>query len=264
MLEIWIGYALVGVIAGLIAGLFGVGGGLIIVPALVFGFEAQRIAPEVIMHLAVGTSLATIVLTSLSSVYAHHRHGAVLWPVFVRLTPGLLAGTLAGSFVAHLLPTDWLRSFFAVFELSIALYMGLNLKPSPHRELPGWAGMSLAGGGIGLISALVGIGGGTMTTPLLTWCRVTIQKAIATSAACGVPIAIGGSLGFLCNGWNAPNLPAASSGYIYWPGVLGIGAFSLLLAPLGAKLAHRLPAARLRQFFALLLALLGLRMLWMG
>jgi uncharacterized membrane protein YfcA len=264
MLEIWAGYGLVGVIAGLIAGLFGVGGGLIIVPALVLAFEAQGIAAEAVMHLAVGTSLATIVLTSLSSVYAHHRHGAVLWPVVARLAPGLLAGTLAGSFVAHLLPDDGLRGFFALFELSIALYLGLNIKPSPHRELPGWLGMSLAGGGIGLISALVGIGGGTMTTPLLVWCCVAIQKAIATSAACGVPIALGGSLGFLLNGWNAPNLPAASSGYIYWPGVLGIGACSVLLAPLGAKLAHCLPAARLRQFFALFLALLGLRMLWMG
>ena len=254
-------YLLLGAFAGLVAGLLGVGGGLIIVPVLVFIFTDQGLAEHLIVHLAVGTSLATIVFTSISSVRAHHQHGAVLWPVFWQLTPGIVVGAWLGAAFADVLASDQLRRFFGVFELLVAIQMTFNVKPRPHRQLPGRPGMLGAGGVIGAISAIVGIGGGTMTGPFLVWCNVVMRKAVATSSACGLPIAIAGATGFIVTGWNAIDLPAYSSGYVYWPAFLGIVIASILTAPIGARLAHRLPAAQLKRIFAILLYILGLRML---
>ena len=254
-------YLLLGAFAGLVAGLLGVGGGLIIVPVLVFIFTDQGLAEHLIVHLAVGTSLATIVFTSISSVRAHHQHGAVLWPVFWQLTPGIVVGAWLGAAFADVLASDQLRRFFGVFELLVAIQMTFNVKPRPHRQLPNRAGMFGAGGVIGAISAIVGIGGGTMTVPFLVWCNVAMRKAVATSSACGLPIAIAGATGFIVTGWNAIDLPAYSSGYVYWPAFLGIVIASILTAPIGARLAHRLPAAQLKRIFAILLYILGLRML---
>lgn len=255
-------YAVVGAFAGVLAGLFGVGGGLIIVPALVFVFAGQQVSGEVAVHLAIGTSLATIVFTSLSSIRAHHRRGAVLWPVVLRLAPGIVVGVWLGAGVAKLLPAQALRGVFGVFELLVALQMAFSRPPAPHRSLPGGAGMFAAGSLIGGVSALVGIGGGSLTVPFLLWCRITMQRAVATSSACGLPIALAGALGFAVTGWNAPGLPAWSSGFIYWPALLGIALFSVLTAPLGARLAHNLSPARLKLFFAAFLAVLGLKMLF--
>ncbi len=254
-------YLLLGAFAGLVAGLLGVGGGLIIVPVLVFIFTGQGVAEHLIVHLAVGTSLATIVFTSISSVRAHHQHGAVLWPAFWQLTPGIVIGAWLGALFADVLASDQLRRFFGVFELLVAIQMTFNVKPRPHRQLPGRAGMVGAGSVIGAISAIVGIGGGTMTVPFLVWCNVAMRKAVATSSACGLPIAVAGATGFIVTGWNAVDLPAYSSGYVYWPAFIGIVIASVLSAPLGARLAHRLPAAQLKRIFAVLLYILGLRML---
>ena len=260
-MEVVIIYLLLGAFAGLVAGLLGVGGGLIIVPVLVFIFTGQGVAEHLIVHLAVGTSLATIVFTSISSVRAHHQHGAVLWPVFWQLTPGIVIGAWLGALFADVLASDQLRRFFGVFELLVAIQMTFNVKPRPHRQLPGRAGMVGAGSVIGAISAIVGIGGGTMTVPFLVWCNVAMRKAVATSSACGLPIAVAGATGFIVTGWNAVELPAYSSGYVYWPAFAGIEIASILSAPLGARLAHRLPAAQLKRIFAVLLYILGLRML---
>lgn len=257
----WLIYLATGAFAGLLAGLLGVGGGLIIVPVLVLSFAAQGIANEVQMHLAVGTSLATIIFTSLSSIYAHHRRGAVEWSALRKMTPGIVVGALCGALVARWLPTLSLRYLFGAFELFVAVQMALSLKPAPHRSLPGRWGMGAAGAVIGSLSALVGVGGGTLTVPFLLWCNVTIQRAIATSAACGLPIAIAGAAGFVISGWGHQQLPEWSSGYLYWPALLGVAAASVLLAPLGARLAHSLPTAVLKQLFALLLLGLALRML---
>ena len=254
-------YLLLGAFAGLVAGLLGVGGGLIIVPVLVFIFTGQGVAEHLIVHLAVGTSLATIVFTSISSVRAHHQHGAVLWPAFWQLTPGIVIGAWLGALFADVLASDQLRRFFGVFELLVAIQMTFNVKPRPHRQLPGRAGMVGAGSVIGAISAIVGIGGGTITVPFLGWCNVAMRKAVATSSACGLPIAIAGATGFIVTGWNAVDLPVYSSGYVYWPAFIGIVIASVLSAPLGARLAHRLPAAQLKRIFAVLLYILGLRML---
>jgi hypothetical protein len=257
-------YLLLGSVAGLLAGLLGVGGGLVIVPVLAWLFHAAGMSPEVVMHMAIGTSLATIVPTSLSSVWAHHRLGAVLWGAVARLAPGIVAGAALGAALADRLPGESLRLIFGLFELAVALQMGLNLRPAPHRVLPGRAGMWGAGSLIGLVSAVVGIGGGTMTVPYLQWCNVPMRQAVATSSACGLPIALAGTTGFIVAGWDAPALPAWSSGYLYWPAFAGIAVASVLLAPVGARLAHRLPTAVLKRFFALFLVFLGLRMLWFG
>lgn len=254
-------YLLLGACVGVVAGLFGVGGGLIIVPALLFIFHANGISSAVIMHLAIGTSLATIMITSLSSVRAHHQHGAVLWPVFIKLAPGIVAGTLLGAYIVDQLPSATLRVIFGVFELLVAAQMGFGIKAAPHRQLPGWPGMSLAGIIIGKVSAIIGIGGGTLTVPFLVWCNTGIRQAVATSAACGLPIAVAGTLGFVITGWNASALPVWSTGYIYWPAFAGIALASVFFAPLGARLAHTLPADKLKRYFAILLAFLGLRML---
>lgn len=261
-MDTWLLYAAVGAIAGVLAGLFGVGGGLVIVPVLVFIFKGQGISEAVMMHLAIGTSLATIVLTALSSVRAHHSHGAVRWPVVYRLSPGIVVGALLGAAVADALPTPVLRIFFAVFELTVAGLLWWNLQPAAHRGLPGALGMGVAGSVIGAVSSVVGIGGGTLTVPFLTWCHVHLRQAVATSSACGLPIALAGALGFVVMGWNETELPPLATGYLYWPAVAGIGIASVLFAPLGAKLAHTLPVATLRKFFALFLAALGLRMLF--
>ncbi len=254
-------YLAVGVVTGILAGLLGVGGGLVIVPSLVFGFRLLEYPDHLIMHLAIGTSLASIIGTSLASIRAHHRRGAVRWPAVARLTPGILAGSLMGAAVAGNLPGTGLRSLFGLFALGVAAQLALDLKPSAHSELPGWPGMTLAGTSIGLISALVGIGGGSMTVPFLAWNRVSMREAVATSAACGLPIALAGALGYWISGAGQTDLPAYSSGYIHWPACLGILATSTLFAGYGAHLAHRLPTATLKRVFALLLAGIGLHLL---
>jgi uncharacterized membrane protein YfcA len=257
----YLSYLILGAFAGTVAGLLGVGGGLIIVPVLVFIFTGHQFAAEIIVHMAVGTSLASIVVTSISSTYAHHARGAVQWSVFWKLLPGIIVGTFTGAAIADLMNAVSLRTFFGIFELSVAVQMALNIKANPHRQLPGRFGTATAGTGIGIISAIVGIGGGTMTVPFLVWCNTAMQRAVATSAAVGLPIAVAGATGYIVTGFNESQLPDNAIGYVYWPALLGIIVTSMLFAPLGARLAHSLPAAKLKKIFALLLAILGVRML---
>lgn len=253
---------LVGAAAGVAAGMLGVGGGLIIVPVLVMIFTLHGVTHEVLMHLAVGTSLATIVLTSLSSIRAHHKRGAVLWPIFRQMLPGIILGTLIGSAIARLMPSSLMRGVFGVFELAVAVQLLFGMRAHGLRELPGRIGLTLAGSVVGCISALLGIGGGTLTVPFLNWCRITMKNAVATSSACGLPIALAGMFGFMLSGWGETGLPAWSTGYVNWIAFIGIVPTSMLLAPLGARLAHRLPEVVLRRSFALLLSVLAIKMLW--
>lgn len=250
-----------GALAGFLAGLFGIGGGLVIVPVLALVFAGQGVDDSVVMHLAIGTSLATIVTTALSSIRAHHRRGAVDWPVFVRITPGILLGGLLGSGLAAALPGGALRVVFAVFMLLVAVRMGLDIAPTPHRQLPGRLGMGIAGILIGTVSTLMGIGGGSLSVPFLTWCNVAVRRAVATSAAIGLPIALTGTLAYLVTGWDKAALPPLSLGYINLPAYVGIVVASTLCAPLGARLAHCLPERLLKRLFAGFLAILGLRLL---
>jgi uncharacterized membrane protein YfcA len=254
-------YLAAGAAAGMMAGLLGVGGGIIIVPVLVFLFTLHGMAPDVITHLAIGTSLATIVVTSLSSIRAHQRRGVIMWPVFLRITPGIVLGALLGAVVADALSSDTLRRVFGAFAVTVALQMGLAGRPAAHRELPGTAGLLAVGTCIGGISSLVGIGGGSLSVPFMSFCNVAMRTAVATSAAIGLPIAIAGAAGFVVTGWGHPGLPAWATGYVYWPGFLGIVLASALVAPLGARLAHSLPTHTLQRIFALFLAVVGLKML---
>jgi len=254
-------YLLLGSAVGFFAGLLGIGGGTIMVPVLATLFALQGFTPEVIVHLALGTSMASIVLTSLSSMRTHHAHGAVLWPVVWRIAPGIVVGTFGTAFIAAALPAKPLTLFFAVFVVLISMQMLRNARPKPSRQLPGVAMLSLVGVFIGGISALVAIGGGSLSVPFLSWCNVKLQQAIGTSAAIGLPIAVAGALGYLVSGWQFPGLPAYSFGYVYLPAVVFIAICSILTAPLGAKLTHRLPVATLKKLFALLLLLLAGKML---
>lgn len=260
-MEFWLLYVTTGIFAGFLAGLLGVGGGLVIVPVLAFIFAAQGFPAAQIMHLALGTSLASIMFTSISSLRAHHAHGAVKWRVVRGITPGIVAGTLGGTVVAAQLSTTFLKVFFVVFLYYVATQMILNIKPKPSRELPGTVGMFGAGSVIGAVSSLVGIGGGTLSVPFMTWCNVRLHQAIGTSAAIGFPIAAAGAAGYMANGWALVTLPAYSMGFVYLPALAGLVVSSVLTAPFGARLAHRLPVARLKKFFALLLYALGTRML---
>lgn len=255
-------YLMLGAIAGVLAGLFGIGGGLIIVPVLIFSFAAQGMSVDVLAHLAVGTSLAAIVFTSLSSIRTHHSKGAVRWDLFRPMAVGIVVGTALGVVTASGLSGATLQTIIGCFALAVALQMALELAPKPGRDTPGKPGLVSAGGGIGWASALFGIGGGTLVVPFLTYCNVGMRNAVATSAACGLPIAIAGAATNMVVGAGDSGLPEYSLGYVYFPAVIGIVLTSVPFARLGALLAHRLPPKLLRRIFALLLALIGLRFLF--
>lgn len=256
------GYLLLGSCAGLLAGLLGVGGGIIIVPTLTMLFTFQGLPAPYISHLAIGTSLATIIFTAISSVKAHHGHGAVDWPVFWRITPGIVIGTGVGTIVAAHLSTTFLRWLFACFITYVALQMLLEIKPKTVRSLPVASGIFLTGSVIGSFSSLVGIGGGSMSVPFLVWCNFPVHRAIATSAAIGLPIALAGGFGYMLNGASVQGLPRFSIGFVYVPALVAISVASMSTAPLGARLAHRLPVKGLKKAFATFLLVIACRLLW--
>jgi uncharacterized membrane protein YfcA len=256
----WFVYPLLGVVAGLLAGLLGVGGGIVVVPALLFAFTHAGFAPEVLMHMAVATSLATILLTSSGSIYQHHAAGAVLWRVVVLLSIGLSAGALAGAHLADALKGQVLQWLFGLFSFVIAAQLLFGIQPRASRDLPRAPAMAAAGGIIGVASAVFGIGGGSLTVPYLVWHNVRMQEAVGTSAACGFPIALAGAAGFVLAGHGHALLPPGSIGYVYLPAVAGIGITSVFTARLGARFAHRLPAATLKKLFALLLVMVGAKL----
>lgn len=262
MLTMLLIYCCVGAVVGILAGLLGVGGGGVIVPILVFLLPLQGVSHDIIMHLAIGTSLASIVFTSISSLRAHHRRGAVDWQIVRQIVVGILLGTFLGSCFAAALTTTFLIVFFALFLLFVAAQILLNQKPKPTRSLPGAVGMSGVGGAIGFLASLTGIGGGALSVPFMVWCNVRIHRAIGTSAAIGLPIAVAGTVGYVFNGWGVADLPSYSVGFVYLPALVGIAAISILTAPLGARLAHSLPVGRLKKIFALLLLAVGIKMLF--
>lgn len=259
---IWFaGYLALGAVAGFFAGLLGVGGGAIMVPVLALMFAAQGFPETHLMHLALGTSMAAIVFTSISSLRAHHARGAVRWLIVRTIAPGILVGTFAGAQFASLVPTRPLAIFFTMFMSYVAFQMLANIKPKPSRQLPGRFGMFLVGNGIGAISALVAIGGGSLSVPFMTWCNVKMHEAIGTSAAIGLPIALAGTAGYLVGGHGTTGLPDGSFGYIHLPALAACVAMSVLTAPLGARAAHGLPVATLKKIFAGVILLLLAKML---
>ena len=256
-------YLATGIFAGLASGLLGVGGGLIIVPVLFIIFSAQNLPAEHIMHMALATSLATIIVTSISSTHAHHKKQAVLWPVFLLLAPGICLGAWLGGLAASEIKTDILKPAFGIFELLVAALLLWNKQSQQHKVGINKIKSAIGGFVIGMASAIVGIGGGTLTVPFLNWHNISIRNAVATSAACGLPIAIFGAASYVYAGWSINDLPEQTLGYVHLPAFGLIIITSFLFAPVGAKLAHRLPELALKRGFAIFLMLLGLKMIFL-
>lgn len=259
-------YLAIGAIAGFTAGLFGVGGGLIIVPILFIVFTQMGYDPTVIMHMALGTSLATIVVTSISSVMAHHKKGAVLWSVFKNLAPGLVLGSFFGAGLASIISGPVLQLIIGCFAIWVAyrMFRGANVVVDQSKQLPSVPAQLAAGSGIGVASAIFGIGGGSLTVPYLNHHGVVMQKAVATSAACGLPIALAGAFGFMFYGQQAPAEIENAIGYVHVYAFIGISVMSFITAKVGAKVAHKLSAAMLKKCFAALLTTVGIYFIYQG
>ena len=255
---------ILGSFTGYLAGLLGVGGGMLMVPFMIFVLSAKSIPPQYVVKMAIATSLATICFTSIASVRAHHQRGAVLWPIARLLAPGIAIGSLLGAQVAKALPSQALAVLFALFVSFSATQMLIDKKPRPSRQLPGTGGMLAAGGVIGLLASLVGAGGAFVSVPFMTWCNVKIHNAVATSAALGFPIAAAGTVGYVIAGWSQGDMPAGTLGFVYLPALVTIAAASVLTAPFGARLAHQLNMVQLRRVFAVLLYGLAGYMLFKG
>ena len=248
---------LLGTATGFLAGLLGIGGGMVMVPFITFILTSRGFPAEHTLKVAVATSLATICFTSLSSVRAHHRRGAVLWPIVRLLTPGILLGSIVGAQIAVALPGNVLSVLFAVFVAFSATQMFLDRKPKPSRTLPGRLGTFGVGGVIGIVSSLVGAGGAFISVPFMTWCNVKIHNAVGTSAALGFPIALAGTLGYIWAGQGLQTMPPGTVGYLYLPALLVVSLASICTAPLGARTAHRMDIRPLKKVFAAMLYVLS-------
>lgn len=264
-------YLAAGAFAGFLAGLFGIGGGMVIVSVLIYIFSAQGLPPEALTHVAVGTSLATIIVTSISSLRAHNSHGAVNWSVWKRMAPGLIIGSLLGAGVASLIQGNSLQAVIGVGAFLVGLKMlfmkNKALEENDFSKLPSPMGQTALGGFIGVISAIFGIGGGTLTVPFLSKFGLKIQHAVGTSAACGFPIAVAGAVGFMLFGQFVDDsvkasLPSGVFGFIHIYAFLCVSVASFVTARIGAKVAHKLPAATLKKAFAVLLLLVGIQLIW--
>ncbi len=250
---------------GFLAGLLGIGGGMVMVPFITLILGARGVAPDLAVKMAIATSMATIIFTSVSSVRAHHKRGAVRWDIVRRLAPGIVAGSLVGSMgVFAALKGSWLALFFAGFVGFSATQMFLDKKPKPTRQMPGTLGQFGAGGFIGFLSGLVGAGGGFISVPFMAWCNVAIHNAVATSAALGFPIAVANVAGYIVAGQGVQDLPTGSFGYIWLPALGVIAAASVVMAPQGAKAAHALPVKQLKKVFGSILYLLAAYMAYKG
>lgn len=254
-----------GAFAGFLAGLLGVGGGMLMVPFVTFVVSSRGVEPALAVKMAIATSMATILFTSISSLRAHHRRGAVRWDIVGAIAPGIVIGSLlAGAAAFSLLKGAALAVLFAVFVGFSATQMLLDRRPKPTRELPGRLGQGAVGTAIGFLSGLVGAGGAFISVPFMTWCNVPIHNAVATSAALGLPIALASTLGYVIGGWSLPSALPGAFGYLYLPALLLIASTSVLTAPLGARTAHGMDVGRLRRVFAALLYGLAAYMLYKG
>lgn len=261
-MEFFAASLLLGAVAGLSAGLFGIGGGMIIVPVLAWLLAKQQVADNLVMIMAIATSLATIIFTAISAIVAHHRRGNVLWHRVFSLSPGIVIGVVAGSVIAESIDATVLRVIFALFLLYVAAQMALQLKPTVKKAAESRLVDSLVGIIIGVAAAILGIGGGTLTVPYLVSRQVAMKNAVAVSSACGLPIAIVATVSYAWLGLKHVTLPELSFGYVYVPAFLGISLSSVFTAPVGAKLAHNLPAEKLKRYFSIVLVVMAVKMLW--
>jgi uncharacterized membrane protein YfcA len=257
----WGAYLVIGAFVGFAAGMLGIGGGMVMVPLLVFVFGTQGFPAAHALHLALATAMATILFTSLSSMRAHHGYASVDWPVVRAIAPGILAGSFLAALAAGLIPTRPLAVMFTLLVFYAATQMLLDLRPKDTRDLPGAPGLFGAGALIGGVSSLLSAGGAFLSIPFLAWCGVPLRRAIGTAAAIGFPIALAGSAGYIVQGLRVEGLPRWTLGYVYLPALALVVVPSMVAAPLGARLAHRLPVGRLRIVFAVLLYAMAARML---
>jgi uncharacterized membrane protein YfcA len=251
---------ILGAFTGFAAGLLGIGGGMLMVPFMTMLLSRADFPPDQVVKVAIATSLTTIVFTSISSVRAHQKRGAVQWSAVWGLAPGILVGALLGAQLAGAVPGRMLGAFFGLFLGWSATKMIWGKPPRADGSLPGAGGLFLTGSGIGVLSALLGAGGGFLTVPFMVRRSVPMQTAVASSAACGFPIALAGTLGYMWAGRQV-DLPSGTLGYVYLPALVVISLASVLTAPLGARAAHSLPTATLKRIFAGLLGMLALYML---
>jgi len=253
-------YAGLGLVVGFFSGLLGIGGGSMIVPILGLTLVAFGFSPEVVMHLSLGTSLAVILLATASGMREHHRHGAVRWDLVKALAPGIVAAALGAGFLARALPLAWLKVFFTLFMFYVTWQIVFGLKAAATRPLPGKPGLFAMGALIGGASGLAGVGGAMLSVPFLAWCAVPFQVAIGTSAAIGFVVAAAGTLGYVVAGLGDAAVPQGAFGYVYLPAWIGISITSVLAAPFGARLTHRLPVASLKKIFAVFILGLAVKL----
>ncbi len=257
--------ATLGICTGFLAGLLGIGGGMIMVPFLTILLSNKGVGADLAVKMAIATSMATIIFTSVSSVRAHHKRGAVRWDLVKGLAPGIVLGSAIASVgVFAMLKGASLAIFFGLFVGFSATQMFLDKKPAPSRQMPGFGGQLAAGGVIGFLSGLVGAGGGFISVPFMAWCNIAIHNAVATSAALGFPIAVANVAGYVVSGLKVENLPSGAFGYIWVPALVVIAVCSVFTAPLGAKAAHNLPVKKLKRTFASILYLLAAYMFYKG
>jgi uncharacterized membrane protein YfcA len=259
--EWWLGYVAIGAAVGFFAGMLGIGGGAIMVPLLVILFDAQGLPKSHILHLAVGTGMATILFTSVASVRAHAARGAIRWDIARNITPGILVGGLVGSWIASFIPPLVFAALFTAVIYLAATNLLIDRKPKPSREAPGFVGMSVFGFVVSAASAFAAIGGAFLTVPFMLWCNVPMLPAIGTAAVIGFPIALSGTIGFIATGLRETGLPPYTVGFVYLPALAGIVVTSMLMAPVGAAAAHRLPTVWLKRIFAVLFYVMATKML---
>lgn len=255
-------FLLLGVAVGFMSGLLGIGGGFTIVPVLVEVFAREGFAVQHVLPMAIGTSAATVAFTTFASARAHHARGAVDWPIVRSMAPGLVVGSLIGPQIASALPFPVMAVIFGSFTWLTAVRMLRNRPARVTRALPGKPGLFGVGAGIGAVAGMVGTGGAFLAVPFLTRCNVKVHTAVATSAALGLPIAVGATLGYVVAGLRHVGLPPYSIGYVYLPALVAIVICSMLLAPVGARVAHAWPGRRLVNTFAAMLFVLGAFMWW--
>lgn len=258
----WLLYLATGFCAGLLSGMFGVGGGIIVVPILAVIFAGLHFPPDHLMHLAIGTSLATIIVNSIVSTRAHHRHGNVNWWIFRYMAPAGVVGAILASWLASRIHSDGLQLIFAIFECAVAVHLFWGKLPHKHQEFTSRLLLSSFGTVVGFTSSLLGIGGGTVSVPFLIYGTRDMRAAIGTAAAIGLPLSVVGTIGYVVAGAHVNGLPAPSLGYVYLPAAAGIIVTGIFGAPLGVRLAQRLPIPVLKRCLAVLLFLLGVKMGW--
>lgn len=258
-----ISYLVIGLLAGATSGLLGVGAGIVVVPCLVWLFNRQGFSYDIIMHLAAGSSLASILFSSLASGIAHNRYGTVIWPVVYKLLPGIIIGSLSGTLIGNYLPTQVLQFCFGLFMVFIGLRMLFvdDVKATEHT-MPKSLGLFLVGAIISMQSSLLGISGGSLMIPFMSRCNIAMRNASGTAIVCTIPIALLSTLIRIIIGWNEPSLPILATGYVFWPAVVGVALTSIIAAPFAVKVSFYVPQRILKRLFAMLLLAIAVSMLY--